>query len=150
MSYVIISEHKDEDIVMPFAKIEIEVNMTNVFNFALEWTAEIEIITEWFTMNVVSVEELETIEAPDSNGICIEGGAQHILLTADDDVCLGNWIPCADSGIVFSTSIKIEEVVENMYIFTSGAEIEGSTGFAMFYRFAEYHVSFLFLFTKVT
>lgn len=54
--------------------------------------------------------------------------------------CIHDIDTCDDNGVSLEFKIQIDELRDNMVVFSTGAEIEQYTGMTMFYAFNYYHI----------
>ena len=129
-------------VFIPFILVELNIDIEFAFQVHIQWTIDISFETEIFEWEFTGFEMIELVDGPNSDAVCLAGAPQFIRIEADADQCFGNWESCSESGVTFSTSVKLSAVEEDMFILSSGAE-NGDSGFALFYSFGEYHVSVL-------
>ena len=121
--------------------MELDIHLEFVFQVHVEWTTDLEMDFEIFGWEFENIVDPEITEGPNGNAICLEG-PQFIRIEADESECFGSWEVCADSGVTFSTSIKLDHLLDDTYLFSSGVE-NGDMGFALFYSFWEFHVGLI-------
>ena len=83
--------------------------------------------------NITVTGQPTLIDGPTTKAVQLNGIDQYIDLTANTDACIFNPASCK-LGLSAAFTLKVLELKEDMYIFTSGGDSVEGQGVAMYYR----------------
>lgn len=86
------------------------------------------------SVKITRSEKVEIVQGKVKEAIKFEGDNQMVKIQPnEEDTCVSDLMKCVDSGFTVTMKVKIFEVREDSFIFSTGAEREDSYGMALKY-----------------